>query len=525
MKNATNLRLTVTLSVLPAVLLLAGCESFKRHRVTDRTEQTRESATQTAEGYDTLGRKWGDKTVTAPPTATTEARKEAAGSALTIRTGLVDLTKRVPAAAALGETFCYDIVATAVQDAGNVVITDTVPDGATFVSSEPSAAKEGNLLTWRMPVMQRGETKTIKVCVKADREGELVGCPTITAVPRGCVSTFVGKPMLAITKTGPETALLGADITYNIVVANRGTSLAKDVVVTDALPEGLTHASAQSTLTFNVGDLAPGQSKAISVPVKAAKRGKHCNPAVASSSNAGKVNAEACTVVTQPGLRVAKVGDKEQFLGRNARYTVTVTNTGDMALSSVLVTDTAPDATTIVSADGASVSGRTATWSIPELKAGETRSFNVVLTSQTAGTHCNGVTAAAAGVRDSAQACTLWRGQAAILIEVVDDPDPIQVGGTTTYTIRVTNQGTADDTNVRITANFPREITPTQAAGGAIDGQTVKYQPVARLAPKQSITYTINARGAAAGDARLKVLLDSDLLKTPVTEEESTHVY
>ena len=76
----------------------------------------------------------------------------------------------------------------------------------------------------------------------------------------------------------------------------------------------------------------------------------------------------------------------------------------------------------------------------------------------------------ASGLRDSAQACTLWRGVAALLIELVDDPDPLQVGETTTYTIRVTNQGTADDNNVVIVANFPNGITPTTATGGTVAG-------------------------------------------------------
>lgn len=125
----------------------------------------------------------------------------------------------------------------------------------------------------------------------------------------------------------------------------------------------------------------------------------------------------------------------------------------------------------------------------------------------------------------SSEACTEWRGMPALLIEVVDDPDPVQVGETTTYTVRVTNQGTAEDTNVGITANFSKEITPVTAEGGTISGQTVKFAPVPCFAAKQSFTYKITGRGAVAGDSRLKVEMTADLLKTPVTEEERTHVY
>ncbi len=122
----------------------------------------------------------------------------------------------------------------------------------------------------------------------------------------------------------------------------------------------------------------------------------------------------------------------------------------------------------------------------------------------------------------------MWKGQAAILIEVVDTPDPILVGEQTTYTIRVTNQGTADDRNIKIVANFAKQIDPVSAAGataGTVSGKNVTFAPVATLAPKQSVQWTITAKGASTGDHRLKVEMTSELLTSAVTEEESTHVY
>ena len=139
-------------------------------------------------------------------------------------------------------------------------------------------------------------------------------------------------------------------------------SLQLDSLVTDVVPDGMTHASGQHTLTFNAGDLLPNQSKSFAVELKATRRGKFCNMAEATSGNAGKVTAEACTTVLQSGLKVEKTGTKEQFLTRVASYTVTVSNTGDTALHNVVVTDTAPAETKIISADGATVSSGTATW-------------------------------------------------------------------------------------------------------------------------------------------------------------------
>ena len=226
-----------------------------------------------------------------------------------------------------------------------------------------------------------------------------------------------------------------------------------------------------------------------------------------------------------PGLKVAKTGTKSQILGRNADYEIVVSNTGDTTLNNVVVTDNAPAATTIVSASGAEVAGNKATWTIPSLAAGDKKTFAVKLTSKTEGTHCNKVSASAGGMSDSAEACTIWKGIAAVLLEVVDDPDPIQVGETTTYTIKVTNQGFADIHGVKIVANYDDETSPTASAQGKISGQTVDFPAVATLGPKQVVTYTITVKGAKVGDSRNKVTLTCDELKTPVEETESTTVY
>jgi uncharacterized repeat protein (TIGR01451 family) len=154
------------------------------------------------------------------------------------------------------------------------------------VSSVPEAGHDANKLTWKLGNMARGETKAIKVTVKADKEGESASCATVSAVPRVCSSTMVGKAQLAIQKTGPAMAQLGANVTYNVTVQNTGNTTARNVVVTDPLAEGFSSPTGQKELSFNVGDLAAGASKTMQVVLKADKRGRLCNKALVASSNA-----------------------------------------------------------------------------------------------------------------------------------------------------------------------------------------------------------------------------------------------
>ena len=116
----------------------------------------------------------------------------------------------------------------------------------------------------------------------------------------------------------------------------------------------------------------------------------------------------------------------------------------------------------------------------------------------------------------------------AVRVEVVDDPDPVEIGGETVYTISVMNQGTAQDSNVEVTAVFPNSMKPLAVAGAIgsqIQGQKVIFAPVPVIDPKQEIIYRIKAQALSVDDARLKVYVKTNLLETPVIEEESTHLY
>lgn len=446
-----------------------------------------------------------------------------------INTGLMRMVKRMPTEVTLGQEFMYELSAQAAACVANVVITDQIPAGATYVRSEPAAQVQDGNLVWRIPEMAPNDSQTIRVWLKADREGRLASCAIVTADPRLCAEVFVGRPVLAITKTGPETAQVGSDVTYNIVVSNTGTAIAREVVVTDTVPDGLSHTSGQRELSFQVGDLNPNQSRSVPLTLKADRRGRVCNAAVASSSNAGRVNAEACTTIVQPGLRIVKTTQDNQLLiNRAATYSIVVSNIGDVPLTDVVVTDTPAPETTIAAAEGATSSGSSATWNLGQLNAGEQKQLTVKVLSAVPGRFCNTATVATAqGLRESAEACSEWIGVTGVLVEVVDDPDPIQVGETTTFTVRVTNQGrTRDIENLNVKSTFAEQLEPTAASGGGtLSGRTVTWPTVQRLAPKQSVTYTIVGRAVRAGDHRMETQVTTSERNVPITELESTTVY
>ncbi len=101
------------------------------------------------------------------------------------------------------------------------------------------------------------------------------------------------------------------------------------------------------------------------------------------------------------------------------------------------------------------------------------------------------------------------------------------MGDTTVYTVKVTNQGSADDSNVAISIVVDSELVPVSSdqPNAAINGQTVTFPVIPTLGTKQVVTYTIVAKGVTAGDAHTKFILSSDNVTTPITAGESTTVY
>lgn len=442
--------------------------------------------------------------------------------------GVVNFVHRGPANVAMGEEFVAETVVVACRDAANVRVSQMILETLEYVKSEPEARREGNMLYWTLPVMDKGEQRSFKVTYKAKETGVMRLCASVAADPRDCFDLCVTKAIINIQKDGPARAELNQAVTYTIVVMNEGDATAKNVVVSDVVPPGLTHASGKKELSFTIGEMPPKSRQTLQVVFTASERGIHTNKACVTTSNAGSACDEAITEVVLRDLSITKTGMKEQFINKVAGYEIVVKNTGDTTLQGVQVVDQAQPPMRIVAAPDAVMQGGQAVWNIGELKAGESKSFVVKTTSPAVGTLRNCANVSAEGLSRSSCADTLWKGQAAILIEVIDVEDPVQIGEETEFIIQVKNQGTETDRNVAIRVEFPAEISPIGASGvteGKVEGKTVTFAPYAALAPKQTIEWRVKVKGEAAGDARTKTYLTSDLLKTPVVEEESTHVY
>lgn len=428
----------------------------------------------------------------------------------------------------LGDQYPLEFEIKACDDVCDVVVTTHLPDGVTFIRSQPEARVEGKKLTWHIGPMDKGECRLAKVWLKCECEGELCACFCATATPVRFCALLCAKPILTCEKCGPEEVCPGDQANYTITVTNRGSCNAEDVVVTDTIPEGFEHSSCLKTLTFKLGCIEPCQTKKVNVCLTAVKRGKFTNTATVKACNADSTSCQWTTCVCCCAMECAKTGPKEVPIGKNADYTITVMNTGDKPLTDVTVTDSAPSSTSIVAAKGATINGNQAIWRLKEMKPGEKVNFNITLTTCTPGCFTNRANVTnCQGCCGSCEFMTHWKGRPALNVCMEQTENPICVGDNTSYMIAVTNQGSEPDTNVVVTVTFPDEVKPIGVAGdsqGQMSGQTVRFAPYGTLNARQTINYRVDAQGAKSGDARVKLEVSSDNVKTPITQQESTIV-
>ncbi len=135
---------------------------------------------------------------------------------------------------------------------------------------------------------------------------------------------------------------------------------------------------------------------------------------------------------------------------------------------------------------------------------------------------------AAKGVVVEKEQPVVIEGIAAVLFQVTQDANPIEVGGQTSYQIHVVNQGSKAASNVRLAVLLPPELKVVSAEGPSrhvVDGGRVVFDGLDRLAPKADLSYRVRVQGLQAGDLRVQCQLLTDEMRTPVTKEEGTQVY
>ena len=447
--------------------------------------------------------------------------------------GVLKLEKIMPSQVQMGAPFEYTLRVTNLTNCAllDVEVVDHLQDGLVVSSSSPTGVKRDGKVVWNMNSLGAKQSQTIKVKASASKTGTVGNCATASYLMPACAKAMVVKPALTITKTAPASALICETIPISMTVKNSGSGSANGVKIVDTLPAGLKTVGGSSTINIDVGTLTAGQSKTYKATLKASRTGSYSNQATATAAGGLKASsATTRTVVREPVLTIDMTSTSRQYIGRKVCYTIKVKNTGDAAAGNAVVEASIPSGLTSVRASGGKMSAGKVVWNLGSLGAGASRTFEFCGTANKAGTLSSKATAKAVcakTVADSAQ--TSITGIAAILLEVIDTSDPVEVGSNETYRITVTNQGSAPDTNIRIKTMLTDEmqyVRSTGATTGSHSAGVVTFAPLRSLAPKAKTSWTVVVKASDAGKVLFKVTMNSDELGSNTVEEtEATNFY
>ena len=444
------------------------------------------------------------------------------------------LTKSLPKEVWRGVEFTYTLgVENLTQDdLDNVFVEERLPASLQALDADPAPlSSEGGKMVWSLGSLASGAEQTITVRAKAIEDGlsESFATASYESALQGEVR--VVSPNINLSMSGPDTVSPGDTFDLNFTLTNSGTGSARNVAVVAKLPEGMETLDGTREATLQVPSLDAGQSRTLTLQAKATQAGEFSATAEANMQGGSSILASSAPIRAQETrLALSSKTSSKFFLGNPGKVEYTVKNVGQTIAADVHLRQPLPDGVEIVrSSVPAEQADGVATYSLGDLAVGETKVVTVNLMASEAGNLDLGATAKASkGPEAKAASSVSVEGLSALHFSVEDLQDPVPVGESLTYHVKVHNQGTAAGSNIAVSILLDDGMELVRAAGptnGKADGNKITFQALDTLDADATATWRLVVKSRKVGDLRLKAEVTSNRLKTPVKVEESTHFY
>jgi len=447
-------------------------------------------------------------------------------------------------------TITYSVASTGTLETLPMVLKTAIPAGLELVSSQPKATADGNELLWSLPGLPGGKQHTVQAIFKPVQ----IGVATTNASVRtndnlradSGASVQVIEARIEIALSGPATALVGENLPYQIVLKNTGSGTATNVRIAGQIDGGLEVVGKQGPFDVTIDKLEAGQTQAIVMPLMPKQAGRSAVKAVALADGNLRCESPAVAIdIRKPELKLEAYGPARGYLDQDVTWTVRIFNPGEVPVGNVVVRAALPAETVFRSAsnDGKAVNGGVEwnlgttlgkQWLDLQVTGKVSKLGKAVIVASVVGeplANRDGDFKPVSLVRpfgaEKSEAVTEVLGIPAMQLEVFDSADPVQIGQTVTYTIRIKNAGNLPASQVQINAELPPQMRPLRSFGvstGKIDGQRVVFPAIDAVKPGQTSVFTIEAQAQSEGDGRFRAELRSLTLGSPLRAEEPTRI-
>jgi uncharacterized repeat protein (TIGR01451 family) len=240
-----------------------------------------------------------------------------------------------------------------VRNAGNVTVTNVVvsrsaPAPSTVVFSVASLAPGASANFTGSYTVPGSDVCSIITAVSASANDQCAGSGVIASASIDC--PLVATPRILVTQTCPASPVAPGGLSvYSGSVSNAGNITLTNITVVSSQP-------VPNTVVFTLGSLAPGASASFSssfnAPLDACSSTSTLTATGQNQCNGNAVNnsvTTTCPLVTAPQISVTKACPITPVTeGGLLVFTGTVTNTGNITLTNVLVVSDHPAANTPV---------------------------------------------------------------------------------------------------------------------------------------------------------------------------------
>jgi uncharacterized repeat protein (TIGR01451 family) len=408
-----------------------------------------------------------------------------------------------------------------------------MPAGLVVKAAEPKGSTEGDLLVWPLGTLEPRQERRIDLQLVTTARANLAMSAFVTFTGSSTARLEVREPKLVLKATGPARAIIGDPAPVTLTISNPGDAAAECVKVRASLSVGLEHGRGPD-LEFNLDNLAAGETRTVLVLCTARGTGEQRCTASASAEPGLSARDTTGIEVVAPRLDLAVTGPAMRYLDRHAVLTFKVTNPGTATANHVTLTDQVPPGFKVARCSGEGrhdFVSRSVVWFLGDVGPAQSKEVTLDLVAINPGEHKHRATVTASrGLRADSELVTRVEGLPALLMELVDVDDPVEVGRETAYEIRVTNTGTKPETNLQVVCTVPEQMAflSAKGAGGCpfqVKGREVTFTPLPQLAPRADAIYRVGVRCLTAGDVRFQARMKADGLTNPVLREESTRVY
>ncbi|EIM78829.1 hypothetical protein A3SI_00005, partial [Nitritalea halalkaliphila LW7] len=415
--------------------------------------------------------------------------------------------------------------------AQEVVVTDPIPMGTTFVSADMGGMLENGIVTWNVGTIPAGETVTLSLVVLVDAnlaDGTIISniarveSPTDPDTPKESdpdetpvVNEFADLEVIKVADV--TTVLPGDTFGYTITIRNTGNAPATQVRVSDPLPAGTEFVLADNGGVFENGVvrweiplIAAGESISLRLEVRVTEtitESRIVNIATAESPDdpdGPKSNepGDGVTVDFRADLVIEKIAESSVVnAGELVTYTIRVRNVGSGEAENVLVRDVLNPALSFVSADNGGVfESGVVTWNLAAIAANETVVLQLqvrvdpLLTAETTIENIATVISPSDPGGEKAsdpEVITVNPGQTTIEVTKVADSDRVSVGDQLGFTITVRNTGNSPAIGLIVVDDIPESLMILSITGNAVSTGNRITWTVPVLQPGQQVVLTV----------------------------------